>query len=302
MKVGSLIIVGTGIQLVGHLTLAAKAWIEQADKVLFAVADPITAKWLRSLNATAEALPYNKNLKRRKKTYSEMVERMLIGVRQGLNVCVVFYGHPGVFADPAHQAIKQARSEGFTAQMLPGISAEDCLYADLGLDPGRNGCQSFEATDFLIRHRRFDPTSALILWQIAMVGNLGFYKEGEHLHGLTVLAEVLATHYSFDHEVIVYQAAVYYPVCEPTIQRIPLFRLPEADVTPISTLYVPPQPPITLDCEMMTRLGMSFAKETTTEQVNGWITIKKLWLTSTERLNRNSMMLKFWLMKEKPVG
>jgi hypothetical protein len=47
------------IQLVGHLTLAAKAWIEQADLVLFAVAEPVTAKWLRTLNATAQALPYN---------------------------------------------------------------------------------------------------------------------------------------------------------------------------------------------------------------------------------------------------
>ena len=49
--------------------------------------------------------------------------------------------------------------EGFNAQMLAGISAEDCLFADLGLDPGKNGCQSFEATDFLIRRRQFEPTS-----------------------------------------------------------------------------------------------------------------------------------------------
>jgi precorrin-3B methylase len=55
LQTGSLTVVGTGIQLIGHLTLAAKAWIEQADLVLFAVADPVTAKWLRTLNATAQA-------------------------------------------------------------------------------------------------------------------------------------------------------------------------------------------------------------------------------------------------------
>lgn len=262
MKAGSLTVVGTGIQLVGHLTLAAKAWIEQADKVLFAVADPVTAKWLRSLNPTAESLPYNTDNQRRRETYREMVERILAEVRQGLNVCTIFYGHPGVFADPAHEAIRLAHREGFRAQMLPGISAEDCLFADLGLDPGKNGCQSFEATDFLIRQRKFDPTSALILWQIAVIGNLGFYKEEGHLHGLKVLAEVLETHYNSDHEVIVYEAAVYYPVCEPVIQRMPLFKLPETNVSLVSTLYVPPKALAPVDSEMMARLSMSFDKET----------------------------------------
>lgn len=262
MEAGSLTVVGTGIQLVGHLTLAAKAWIEQADQVLFAVADPVTAKWLQSLNATAQALPYNTDNQRRTETYREMVETILAPVRQGLSVCAVFYGHPGVFADPAHEAIKQARREGFRAQMLPGISAEDCLFADLGLDPGKNGCQSFEATDFLIRRRQFDPTSSLILWQIAFTGNLGFYQEKGHLHGITVLTEVLETHYASDHEVIVYEAAVYYPVCEPVIQPIPLFKLPETSVSLVSTLYVPPLAPGSVDREMMVRLGMSLAKET----------------------------------------
>ncbi|WP_414587173.1 SAM-dependent methyltransferase [Scytonema sp. PCC 10023] len=261
MKAGLLTVVGTGIQLVGHLTLAAKAWIEQADKVLFAVADPVTAKWLRSLNATAEALPYNTDNQRRKQTYREMVDVILSQVRQGLNVCAVFYGHPGVFADPAHAAIQQARREGFQAQMLPGISAEDCLFADLGLDPGRNGCQSFEATDFLIRQRRFDPTSALILWQIAMVGNLGSYKPGEQFRPLTVLTEVLKTHYGSEHEVIVYEAAVYHPVCKPVIQRVPLDKLPETKVREVSTLYVPPKAPAPVDREMLERLGMSVSIE-----------------------------------------
>jgi len=191
-----------------------------------------------------------------------MVDRILAEVRQGLNVCAVFYGHPGVFAYPSHEAIKQARHEGFRAQMLPGISAEDCLFADLGIDPGRNGCQSFEATDFLIRRRKFDPTSALILWQIAMTGNLGFQRETSQMRGLKVLSEVLETHYSSDHEVIVYEAAVYYPVCEPVIQHIPLSKLAEVGITSVSTLYVPPQAPAPIDSEMMSRLGMSFVKET----------------------------------------
>lgn len=257
MRTGSLTIVGTGIQFVGHLTLGAKAWIEQADKVFFALADPVTAKWLKELNTTAEALPYNTDNERRRDTYLEMTERMLIEVRKGLNVCAVFYGHPGVFADSTHAAIQQAEREGFPAQMLAGISAEDCLFADLGIDPGKKGCQSFEATDFLIRRRKFDPASVLILWQIAFTGNLGFYEQGGHIHGLTILAEVLEKDYGVDHEVVVYEAAVYYPVCSPVIERIPLSKLPDASVTEISTLYVPPKAIAPLDRFMMERLGIN---------------------------------------------
>ncbi|NEO73132.1 MAG: hypothetical protein F6K52_27605 [Moorea sp. SIO3H5] len=266
LETGSLTIVGTGIQLVSHMTLGAKAWIEQADKVLYALADPVTAKWLKELNATAEALPYNRNNQWRRDTYQEMTEKILTEVRKGLNVCAVFYGHPGVFANPAQAAIKQAHREGFRAQMLPGISAEDCLFADLGVDPGRNGCQSFEATDFLIRRRKFDPTSPLILWQIAMVGNLGFYKPEEQFRPLTILTEVLKTHYGGDHEVIVYEAAVYYPVCKPVIQRIPLSKLPQSSVTEVSTLYIPPHALAPVDKDMMARLGMSFVQEATGEK------------------------------------
>jgi hypothetical protein len=42
--------------------------------------------------------------------------------------------------------------------MLPGISAEDCLFADLGIDPGIYGCQSYEATDFLANGRPWGET------------------------------------------------------------------------------------------------------------------------------------------------
>ncbi len=256
LSTGSLTVVGTGIHLVADLTLAAKAWIEQADKVLFAVADPVTAEWLRTLNPTAEALPYNTDRQRRRETYREIVERILAEVRRGGRVCAVFYGHPGVLTDSAHSAIRQARGEGFEAQMLPGISAEDCLFADLGLDPGLDGCQSFEATDFLIRRRKFDPASALILWQIALIGNLAFYDKRAYRHGLTILVEVLQRFYNPDHEVIVYESAVY-PVCESIILRLPLSRLPEASLTEVASLYVPPKAPAPVDQEMMTRLGIS---------------------------------------------
>jgi hypothetical protein len=101
---------------------------------------------------------------------------------------------------PAHEAIRRARQEGHDAVMLPGVSAEDCLVADLGFDPGARGCQSFEATDFLVRHRRFDPASVLLLWQIGGIG-VSDFRASTFWNPL--LARVLAGMYGDAHEVVV---------------------------------------------------------------------------------------------------
>jgi precorrin-2 methylase len=187
-------------------------------------------------------------------TYRAIAEDILSYVRAGLRVTVVFYGHPGVFVYPSHKAIRRARLEGFPARMLPGISAEDCLFADLGVDPAASGCQSFETTDFLIYRRRFDPHCTVILWQIGLIGQLDYKREYD-LRGLRVLAEVLLEHYTADHELIVYQAAQH-PIGEPVIGRVRLGDLHAARVTPMSTLCVPPvasEPP---DRAMLQRLGL----------------------------------------------
>src|SRR2546428_900577 len=99
-----------------------------------------------------------------------MADRIVSAVQSGLDVCAAFYGHPGVFVDASHEAIRRTRRAGLPARMLPGISAEACLVADLGMDPAANGCQSFETTDFLLSRRKFDPSSALILWQVGVLG------------------------------------------------------------------------------------------------------------------------------------
>jgi uncharacterized protein YabN with tetrapyrrole methylase and pyrophosphatase domain len=238
---GSLVVVGTGIKTVGHLTAEAIAWIGKADKVLYVVSDPIAEASILRLSPTgAESLStlYAEG-KARIDTYLAMVERILGCVRSGLSTCVAFYGHPGVFVYPSHEAIRRARAEGYEARMLPGISAEDCLFADLGVDPAVSGCQSYEATDFLVHGRRIDPTSAVILWQIGVVGDMTFRRDGYDLSALPLLVERLLRSYPPNHMAVVYEAAVF-PGCEPVIKPVPLYTLGQAGLTAASTLYVPP--------------------------------------------------------------
>lgn len=255
MQSGSLTIVGTGIMFGGHITRETSRHIETADKVFYGVADAVSWSILTKLNSSAESLPPYLKGRPRQETYQLWVDQILESVRGGLRVCVVFYGHPGVFVYPSHEAIRQARREGFEARMLPGISAEDCLFADLGIEPSKNGIQSYEATDFLLRRRTVDPTSGLLLWQIAIAGHLDYPDEPDR-EGLRLLAELLETWYGRDHDVLVYEAAQY-AMLEPFIHCTTIGLLPDTPISNLSTLYVPPKDHAAVDIEMAGRLGLS---------------------------------------------
>ena len=233
--------------------------IEQADKVLYLVSDPISEIWIKKTNPNSESLGdcYAQG-KHRMDIYKGITEYTLKYVREGLNVCEVYYGHPGIFVMPSHQSIRQARAEGSNARMLPGISAEDCLFADLGIDPSTHGCQSFEATNFVLRKPRFDTSSYLILWQIALIGDFTHNPRNVNKSGLGILVDFLEKYYDSNHQIFVYEAAQL-AICRPIIQRVPLSKLATTDVhiSQSSTLYIPPKISGTIDYSMADRLGIS---------------------------------------------
>jgi hypothetical protein len=251
---GSLTVVGTGIRTALQTTPDARGSIERADKVLFLL-DPVGARWVASLNASAESLAHLYSPDRpRAETYRAMVETILAHVRGGLDVCVALYGHPGVFVTPTHEAIRLAQREGISARMLPGISAEDCLVADLGVDPGALGLHAYEATDFLLHRRVPDPSVALILWQLGALGERRA-RLGPHPSALRILTERLVACYGPDHEVVMYEASPY-PIGEPLITRIRLVALPAAEVRQMSTLYIAPASAPAVDEELSAMLGL----------------------------------------------
>jgi uncharacterized protein YabN with tetrapyrrole methylase and pyrophosphatase domain len=211
---------------------------------------------LKEIRADARSLyDYYEQGVQRQEIYDRITEEIIAEVRRGQAVCAAFYGHPGIFVYPSHEAVRRARAEGHSARMLPAVSAEDCLFADLGVDPGEAGCQSYEATDFLIRRREVDPTAALILWQVAVIGE-AVYSTTLRKDGLALLAEYLHTWYEGEHVVTLYEASPY-PLIEATVATMPLAELPNADATALSTLYVPPLEPRPRDAQMMERLGLS---------------------------------------------
>jgi hypothetical protein len=238
------------------VTPEADAAIGQADEVLYLVTDSLMARWIEGRNPRSRSLHtlYEPG-KRRRETYAEIVAELLAPVRGGLDVCAAFYGHPGVFARPGHEAIRRARAEGFAARMLPAVSALDCLVADLGIDPAATGLQSYDATDFVVHRRRVDTAATLVLWQIGVVGELGYALEPRR-DSVELLVEGLERSYRPDHEVIVYEASPYPAVADPLVLRVELQELAETGVPLLSTLVVPPRGKPRRDRAIMERLAL----------------------------------------------
>lgn len=252
---GSLVCVGLGMMLGAHLSPRARSEIEQADVVFVLVSDAIVELWVQGMRPDMRSLqPYYAEGKPRSLSYREMIGAMLAEVHAGRRVCGVFYGHPGVFAQVPHQAIAQAREAGFAAHMDPGISAEDCLYADLGIDPGTYGCQHYEASQFMFYRRRIDPSAYLILWQIGVAGDRTISRFGTGAPYRRLLIELLAEDYPPDHGVIIYEATTL-PIQVPRIDRLALDALTEAVLSPQSTLVLPPSKSLEPAEEVLARIA-----------------------------------------------
>jgi uncharacterized protein YabN with tetrapyrrole methylase and pyrophosphatase domain len=237
---GSLVCVGTGMTLGAHISPIAKSHIEQAEVIFSLMANGFAEKWLEEMNNDVRSLQYlYQEGKNRNVTYNEMVETILTEVRAGKKVVAAFYGHPGVFACVSHRAIKKAKAEDLPAMMEPGISAEDCLYADLSIDPGKTGCSHYEASQFMFYKRNVDPSAYLVLWQVALAGDKSLAKFSTGNAYRQVLVDLLLEHYPSDHQIILYQAKGI-AIDTMRADKIMLSELVGAELFMHTTLVIPP--------------------------------------------------------------
>lgn len=236
---GELVVVGCGIQLGRHISQRCASEIRAADTV-FVLADSLAFEWIAGQRPDARDLTtcYDEAVDRRI-SYRQMTDLIVDSVKSGHRCCAVFYGHPGVFAQVPHEAVREVRAAGLPARMEPGISAEACLYADLGIDPGDRGVQSFEATRLLVHRHRIDPAALVLLWQVALAGNIACTGFEPNPARLQVLVDKLGTWYAPDTPVILYEAAQL-PIEEFRADSMTLADLPTARYKEYTTLVIPP--------------------------------------------------------------
>jgi hypothetical protein len=235
---GKLLVVGSGYHL-GNLTLETKAAIELADRVMYLVIDGDIAQWIRAHARATENLGLHYEVgKSRAVVYREMFEAILQRVREGDSVCAIFYGHPGVMALTPHAVVAVARQEGYEARMLPAVSAEDFIFADLGLDPGAWGYQTYEASYFVLKRPRIEVRAVLVLWQALFVGERRV-PGGISRDGLKDLRDSLLEHYPPSHRMLFYEIGPGFGA-KPTKVAFSLDEMDRLDVDLFSTLVVPP--------------------------------------------------------------
>lgn len=257
-KKGHLVVLGSGMSFI-DFTRDAEAEIMSADHVFHCVYDKVTQAWIGQLRPDSYDLRilYGPNIDRYH-TYVRMAEALLHYVRLGKKVVAIYYGHPGIFAMPAHRAIHIARGEGHEALMRPGISALDYLVADIGFDPALPGLTSFEATDMLLRKRRIDPSLHVVLWQVGVVGEFQFSPGGFENKGFDLLIETLTDVYGPDWEVTHYIAPQYVGI-EPLIEKFTIASLRDSSVreriSSLSTFYIEPHFAVETDPYMSVALG-----------------------------------------------
>lgn len=251
---GQLVVIGSGMMLGAHITPRSRAFLADADQVFVAVTDALTEQWIASINPRIHSFAalYQAG-KPRSETYQQMVALILGAVRQQQKVVAVFYGHPGVFAQVAQMALSCAHAEGFAGHMEPGISAADCLHADLQIDPATFGCTYMEASQLMFYQRVLDPTGYVILWQVALAGDLTISKLASQPKCIELLVAHLQQWYPANHPIILYEAASL-PFQSIRRQHLLLEQLTAAELTLKTTLVLPPAKPLQANVTLLRQL------------------------------------------------
>lgn len=234
-----LALVGSGIKTISHLTEEAKGYITSCDSVLYLVNEPLLEGYIKKLAKTSRSLePAYVRQTDRKSGYGNIAQEIIDELNRVCSVCVVIYGHPCVFATPGLLAISSLNVDVKTV-ICPGISALDCLFADLRFDPANGGTQTFDATEYLLYDKIIDTSAHIVIYQIGMVGNLGLPTNKVNLDAICFVKNKLLALYDKNKTAIIYESALY-PGTTPKIFEFELSELEKQDLSPISTLYIPP--------------------------------------------------------------
>jgi precorrin-3B methylase len=177
----------------------------------------------------------------RLETYHKMAKRVIDAGRTASRpVTLGVYGHPTVFVTPTRIIQDEASQCGLRVKVLPGLSSIDCIFAEIGFDPG-TGIHMYEATDFLLRRFRPDPAVPLFLWQIGALETGLYTARPSRPERFTRLREYLQRFYPEDHIVYLLRTATYpFTRSEQHAFYLRDFEKQYARVDPIHTLYVPP--------------------------------------------------------------
>jgi len=178
----------------------------------------------------------------RAESYEEMAQQVVEGAEEAVEpVVFAVYGHPTVGVAPSSLIQKKAKGTDLIVEILPGISALDCLYTDLGFDPFTRGLQVFEATDLIVYDINLDPATPTFVLQVGLTGTRLYDTRTSTSKRLLPLKDHILQFYPPDHEVIFARTPTI-PFADAQQLSVPIseFETVATDIDSTHTLVIPP--------------------------------------------------------------
>ncbi len=216
VSTGSLTVVGTGIAIGGHLTPEARGLACRARRrgSLSSSADPVAAAgcWRRSIPRARSLHTMYETGRTGFDAYEAMVDEILVPAsRRAVTSARAFYGHPGIFVYPGHEA-RAARAPRRLRQrgMLPGISVPRLPLVRPRRRPGARRVPDLPRDRLRApgrAHARHQPRRFILL-QINVVGQPAHVEQPDWSR-LPRARRLPRRFYPADHEVIGYEASPF---------------------------------------------------------------------------------------------
>ena len=235
-------VVGLGIVHVDQLTRETERYMALSNEILYVERGAGVHKFLESkCGKVTDLTRLYVEGGDRLRTYREMAAAVVSAALDRPPVTFALYGHPLIFSYPPFLVREMARYLGLTVKLLPGISAMDCMFADLAIDPSMSGIQIYEATDILIRKRPLQNDVPALIWQI---GSLETSLYSEHASGPERFSRFKKHMFQFypEKHVVYAVSSATHPLLRPQIYEFSIEKIDDyAQLLHAGfTLYVPP--------------------------------------------------------------
>lgn len=234
-------IVGLGIKSYLQVTKEVEQALSLCNDIFFLHGDPSVKTYLSSLAARVNSLQdcYEEG-EPRARAYEEMFRRVTEAATLDPPVGVALYGNPAVLVNLTWAVDEWSVKSGRRIEIIPGVSALDCILVELGVDPSE-GLLSLEANDLLLRHRPLLPEIHLLVWQIGSVESELYATSPSRPERFHRIVQYLLESYPSDHDAVVVTCGST-PVVESSVLRVPLEGLPTLHerLDYSATLYLPP--------------------------------------------------------------
>jgi precorrin-2 methylase len=240
-----LVVIGSGLSGVGHLTTEAVEVLRRARVVLCSGYDPGLANAVRALHPSVPVLTQEEGEYRlgsdRPAMYRRIAERALAEARCAPGVVLLHPGSAVVVDAITRHVLRLARAERLSVRIVAGVSSVETVLLEVRYDVAA-GLQVVLAQDLVLRRRRLDPGMAAMVLQPGYYDTLFAVGAPRSRPGrFDALRDVLLEAFPPQSA----GALVITPFGDGREARTLWFRLEElhrlhAFISPFHTLFVPP--------------------------------------------------------------